>query len=64
MKRSILLNSLAGAGLLVFSLTASAQDRPRDDGSYHAIATRVFRTNIGAGICLRTCGRTWSMFGP
>jgi hypothetical protein len=36
MKRSILLNSLAGAGLLVFSLTARAQDRPRDDDSYHS----------------------------
>ena len=33
--KSILLNSLAGAGLLVFSLTATAQDRPRDDDSYH-----------------------------
>ena len=35
-KRSILLNSLAGAGLLVFSFTATAQDRPRDDDSYHS----------------------------
>jgi hypothetical protein len=34
--RSILLRSLAGAGLLVFSLTGSAQDRPRDDDSYHS----------------------------
>jgi hypothetical protein len=34
--KSILLNSLAGAGLLVFSLTATAQDRPRDDDSYHS----------------------------
>jgi hypothetical protein len=34
--RSILFRSLAGAGLLVFSLTASAQDRPRDDDSYHS----------------------------
>ncbi len=36
MKKRILLNSLAGAGLLVFSLNASAQDRPRDDDSYHS----------------------------
>jgi hypothetical protein len=36
MKRSILLNSLAGASLLVFSLTARAQDRPRDDDSFHS----------------------------
>jgi hypothetical protein len=35
MKRSILLNSLAGAGLLVSSFTAGAQDRARDDDSYH-----------------------------
>jgi hypothetical protein len=34
--KSILLKSFAGAGLLVFSLTASAQDRPRDEDSYHA----------------------------
>lgn len=34
--KSILSNSLAGAGLLVFSLTAGAQDRPRDDNSYHS----------------------------
>src|ERR1700722_4866653 len=34
--KSILLNSLAGAGLLVFSMTASAQDLPRDDDSYHS----------------------------
>jgi hypothetical protein len=35
--KTVLLRSLAGAGLLVFSLTASAQDRDRDrDGdSYH-----------------------------
>jgi hypothetical protein len=36
MKKSILLNSLASAGLLVFSFTAMAQDRPRDDDSYHS----------------------------
>jgi len=36
MKKSILLHSLAGAGLLVFSLTATAQDRPRDADSYHS----------------------------
>jgi hypothetical protein len=36
MKRSILLNSLAGAGLLIFSFNATAQDRPRDDDSYHS----------------------------
>jgi hypothetical protein len=34
--KSILLKSFAGAGLLVFSLTASAQDRSRDEDSYHA----------------------------
>ena len=34
-KRSILVNSLAGAGLLIFSFTAPAQERPRDDDSYH-----------------------------
>jgi hypothetical protein len=33
--KSILLKGFAGAGLLVFSLTANAQDRPRDDDSYH-----------------------------
>lgn len=35
---NVLLKSLAGAGLLVFSLTASAQDRDRDrnDDSYHS----------------------------
>jgi hypothetical protein len=36
MKKRILLNSLAGAGLLIFSWTATAQDRPRDDDSYHS----------------------------
>jgi hypothetical protein len=36
MKRSTLLNSLASAGLLVFSFTTMAQDRPRDDDSYHS----------------------------
>ena len=36
MKRSILFNAVAGAGLLVFSLSAAAQDRPRDDDSYHS----------------------------
>jgi hypothetical protein len=35
MKKSILLSSVAGAGLLVFSLTAVAQDRP-DDDTYHS----------------------------
>jgi hypothetical protein len=35
MKKSILFSSVAGAGLLVFSLTAVAQDQPRDDDSYH-----------------------------
>jgi hypothetical protein len=36
MKKNILVNGLAGAGLLVFSLTAVAQDRPRDEDSYHS----------------------------
>jgi len=36
MKRTILLNSLASAGLLVFSFTSMAQDRPRDADSYHS----------------------------
>jgi hypothetical protein len=34
--KSILLSSVAGAGLLVFAMTAAAQDRPRDDDSYHS----------------------------
>jgi hypothetical protein len=34
--KSILLSSVAGAGLLVFSLTAAAQDRDRDPDSYHS----------------------------
>jgi hypothetical protein len=34
--KSILLSSVAGAGLLLFSFTATAQDRPRDDDSYHS----------------------------
>jgi len=34
--KSMLLSSVAGAGLLVFSLTATAQDRPRDDDSFHS----------------------------
>jgi hypothetical protein len=34
--KSILLSSVAGAGLLVFSLTAIAQDRDRDNDSYHS----------------------------
>jgi len=34
--KSILLSSVAGAGLLVFSFTATAQDRPREDDSYHS----------------------------
>ena len=34
--KNILLSSMAGVGLLVFSLTAMAQDRPRDDDSYHS----------------------------
>lgn len=36
MKKNILINGLAGAGLLVSSLTAVAQDRPRDQDSYHS----------------------------
>ena len=36
MKKNILINGLAGAGLLVFSLTAVAQNRPRDEDSYHS----------------------------
>lgn len=32
--RSILLSSVAGAGLVLFSLSAVAQDRGRDDDSY------------------------------
>jgi hypothetical protein len=36
MRRSILINSVTGAGLLVFALSATAQDRPRDDDSYHS----------------------------
>jgi hypothetical protein len=36
MKKNLLINGLAGAGLLVFSLTAVAQDRPRDEDSYHS----------------------------
>ena len=37
MKRNILCSSLAGAGLLIFSLTttAAAQDRDRDPEAYH-----------------------------
>ena len=34
--KSILLKSFAGAGLPVFSPTATAQDRDRDDDSYHS----------------------------
>ncbi len=34
--KSILLSSVAGAGLLLFSFTATAQDRPRDPDSYHS----------------------------
>jgi len=34
--KSILLSGVAGAGLLLFSFTASAQDRPRDSDSYHS----------------------------
>ena len=34
--KGILLSSVAGAGLLVFSFTATAQDRPREDDSYHS----------------------------
>jgi hypothetical protein len=36
MKKNILFTSVAGAGLLIFSFTAGAQDRPRDDDSYHS----------------------------
>lgn len=36
MRKSILLSSVAGAGLLVFSLTGMAQDRPRDSDSFHS----------------------------
>ncbi len=38
MRKSILLNSMAGAGLLVFALAATAQDRdrPLDENSYHS----------------------------
>jgi len=35
MKRNLLIHSLAGAALLVFSLAATAQDQPRDEDSYH-----------------------------
>src|ERR1700688_126907 len=43
--RSLLLRSLAGAGLLLFSLAASAQDRDRDRDfdSYHGDRDERFR---------------------
>ena len=51
MKRSILVNSVAGAGLLVFSLTAMAQDRDRDrdDDSYHSDRDSRFRDDHWRG---------------
>jgi len=36
MKSKFLFHSMASAGLLVFSFTAMAQDRPRDEDSYHS----------------------------
>jgi hypothetical protein len=34
--KSILVSTMAGAGLLLFSLSATAQDRDRDNDSYHS----------------------------
>jgi hypothetical protein len=52
--KSILLKSFAGAGLLLFSLTASAQDRSRDEVLTMPTAMRVFKTSTGAAACLTT----------
>lgn len=41
--KNVLLKSFAGAGLLVFSLTAGAQDRDRDRDEYHHDRDDAFR---------------------
>ncbi len=62
--KSILLSSVAGAGLVLFSLSAVAQDRGRDDDSYRRSAMPVLTTNTGVGVCSTTCGKTFNMCSP